>query len=113
MSDPVPMVGSILRTVGVQQGSLTVQRCTRPYLIAIVSAAWLAAIALAVVASPETGGWERLTLTIAGAGTVSLVFWPRTTHPDLAWEGGIAEGRRLERAAMESQPRTGELRIVR
>ena len=89
------------------------QRSTQTYLIAAVSSAWFAAVVLAFINSPGMTPWEHIVLTVAGAGSVSLAFWPRTTHPQDAWDGGIEEGRRLEREAMDCHPRSGELHVVR
>jgi len=69
-----------------------------PVLLAVlVVGAWVAAVVLAIVGLPSTGSWERIIVTAAGAGSVALVLWPRTTHPSDAWDQGVEEGRLIER----------------
>ena|GEM_PF-5678429 len=93
------------------------QRSTRFYLIVGVSAIWVAAVVLSAVAAlqsePDMTVLTNLAMNAAGPATVLVALWPRTTHPTDAWEGGIEEGRRLEREAMDRHPRSGELRVCR
>jgi len=94
-----------------------VQRSTRFYLIVGVSVVWVAAVVLSAVAAlqsePDMTVLTNLAMNAAGPATVLVALWPRTTHPTDAWEGGIEEGRRLERESMDRHPRSGELRVCR
>ena len=93
------------------------QRSTRFYLIIGVLAVWVTAVVLAMVGLLRTEvdmtAWTSLVMNVGGPAWVLVALWPRTTHPDDAWDLGIEEGRRLEREAMDTHPRSGQIRLVR
>jgi len=89
---------------------------SRTLILGAVGGAWVLSLGWGACGAITVGDWnglEQVLVNAAAPATVLVALWPRTTHPSDAWEGGIEEGRRLEREAMDCHPRSGQLRVVR
>ena len=96
-------------------------RSTRLYLVVGISAVWVVAVVMSAVAAlqsePDLTAMTGLVMNVVGPATVLVALWPRTTHPDDAWEAGRetgdGEGYLRAYAEMDRRPRTGEIHAVR